>query len=145
MKQTISLPTRFALIGLAIFIPFAILGFFNLHQEFELAWLATPSNSKELFGGNRNLTDELALSGCIIGLLFMCFARTKNEDEFIMSLRLHAWQWAVAANFVLLLIAIWTVYDTHFLDFMVYNMLTVLIIFLLRFQYLLFRNRTVND
>jgi hypothetical protein len=145
MKQTISLPTRFSWIGLAVFVPFAILGFMNLYHEFEFPFLAFRTHSNGLFSGNQNLTDELALTGCIIGLLMMSFARTKNEDEFIMSLRLQAWQWAVLAHFVFLLLGIWLVYDMQFFYFMVYNMLTVLIIFNLRFRYLMIRNASAND
>lgn len=145
MKQTISLPTRFSWIGLAVFVPFAILGIMHLYQDFEFAFLAFRNKPNGLFGGNQNLTDELALTGSVIGLLMMSFARTKNEDEFIMALRLQAWQWAVLAQFVFLLIGIWLVYDMHFFYFMVYNMLTVLIIFILRFRYLLIRNASAND
>ncbi|MCU0395817.1 MAG: hypothetical protein MUF29_07895 [Chitinophagaceae bacterium] len=145
MNYTLSLPTRYTWIGLAVFLPCAVLGALHLHLNVELSWLSLPGKAGDLFHGNRNFTDELALSGAIVGLLLMSFARTRQEDEFIQSLRLQSWHWAVLANFVLLLIAIWTVYDSHFLEFMVYNMLTVPVIFLLRFRYLLYKNRSAND
>ncbi len=145
MKKIISLPPRSVWIGLAIFIPFSVLGFLSLNQDFEIGWLSVVIDKDKFFFGKQNLTDELALTGCIIGLLLMSFARTKNEDEFIQTLRLQAWQWAVLFHFVLLLVAIWTIYNEHFLTFMVYNMLTVLIIFLGRFHYLLYKNRLAND
>lgn len=145
MKRIISFPTQYKWIGLVLFVPFAVLGFLNLYQEFEISWLTFTVDTHKLFGGKQNITDELALTGCIVGLLLMSFARTKNEDEFIQMLRLQAWQWAVLLNFVVLLIAIWTIYNEHFLTFMVYNMLTVLAFFLVRFHYLLYKNRLAND
>jgi hypothetical protein len=145
MNGTISLPTRYTWIGLAVFLPCAILGALYLHFNVELPWLSLPKQASDLFHGNSNLTDELSLSGAIVGLLLMSFARTRHEDEFIQSLRLQSWHWAVLANFLMLIIAIWIVYDIHFLEFMVYNMLTVPLIFLLRFRYLLYKNRSAND
>jgi hypothetical protein len=145
MKGTISLPTRYTWIGLAVFVPCVILGALYLHLDVELPWLSLPKQTSDLFHGNRNLTDEISLSGTIVGLLLMSFARTRHEDEFIQSLRLQSWHWAVLANFLILIIAIWVVYDMHFLEFMVYNMLTVPVIFLLRFRYLLYKNRSAND
>ena len=145
MKRIISLPTKYKWIGLLLFVPFAVLGFLNLYQEFEFSWLTFVVDTNKLFGGKQNLTDELALTGCIVGLLLMSFARTSQEDEFIQMLRLQAWQWAVLSHFLLLMVAIWTMYIEHFLSFMIYNMLTVLIIFLGRFHFLLYKNRLAND
>lgn len=146
MKNAPLLAPRFRWIGLALFVPFAILGAFNLFQEFEFAFLDfRVSTSKMISASNQNLTDEVALTGCIIGLLLMSFARVRYEDEFIHSLRLEAWQWAVLIHFAVLLIGIWTVYDIGFLYIMIGNMLTVLVIFLLRFHYLLYRQRITQS
>jgi hypothetical protein len=145
MKTNMLLPQRSKWIGLAILLPFLCLGIFNLYHEFEFSWLAFKTGSKSLTAGNQNLTDELALTGIITGLMLMSFARVKNEDEFITALRLESWQWAVLIQFLLLLAAIWLVYDMHFMYFMIYNMLTVLVIFLVRFHYLLYHNRITHD
>jgi hypothetical protein len=145
MKRYLLLPARFRWIGLALLIPFAFLGIMSLYHDFEFSWLAVSTPNKGIFHSQQNLTDELALSGTIVGLLFMSFARTRFEDEFIHSLRLEAWQWAVVINYAVLFVAIWAIYDEHFFYFMVYNMLTVLLIFLLRFHFLLYRHRSANN
>ena len=145
MKKETLLPSKAFWLGLCITIPFAILGALSLYSEFEFPWLNTYIGEKDPFTANQNLTDEVALSGTIIGLLLMSFARTKGEDEYIRELRLQSWQWAVLINYIVLIVGIWLIYDTNFIYLMVYNMLTVLVIFLLRFRYLLFRNRSVND
>lgn len=141
MKSPILLSPRFRWIGLALFIPFAVLGALNLFQDFTLAMLDYRISTKSISASNQNLTDEVALTGCVLGLLMMSFARVRYEDEFIHSLRLEAWQWAVLIHFLVLLIGIWTLYDFGFLYFMICNMLTLLIIFLLRFHFMLYRHR----
>ena len=86
------------------------------------------------------------LINTIVGLLFIAggllvgFSKEKNEDEYISRLRLSSLLWAVLVNYALLSVAFVFVYDTAFLSVMVYNMFTVLIIFIIRFNYILFRS-----
>jgi hypothetical protein len=76
----------------------------------------------------------------IVGGILVGFSKEKNEDEYIANLRLSSLLWAVLVNYLLLLFAFLFVYGWVFLDIMIYNMFTVLIIFIARFNYLLFRN-----
>ena len=48
-----------------------------------------------MFDDKINFTDEMALTGIILALLFIAFASEKKEDEFINRTRLESWQWAV--------------------------------------------------
>ena len=144
MKQQLTLPHRFFFIGLGLLIPFSILGFINMYNDFEFAWLSHMGSKSDEFAG-KNFTDEVALTGTILALLFMSFARTKKEDEFIQQLRLRSWHWAILANFIFTIIGIWALYGADFLFFMYHNMLTILIFFLLRFLYLLFVNRSAKE
>jgi hypothetical protein len=89
--------------------------------------------------GDYNLTNELALTGLIIGLMMIAFSKERQEDEFINKLRLESLQWAVIINYILLLIATWFINGASFLQVMMYNMLTVLVIFIIRFHLLLIR------
>jgi hypothetical protein len=52
--------------------------------------------------------------------------------------------WATYANSGLLLLAIVLVYDLAFLQVMIFNMVTLLLIFLARFNFILFRNAKAN-
>ncbi len=94
---------------------------------------------------NINLTDELALSGIIISLLFIAFAREKTEDEYIAHTRLESLKWAVLINYILLLVATWLVHGFAYIDVMMYNMLTVLIIFIVKFNYTLNSNKKITS
>ncbi len=82
----------------------------------------------------------------IIGALLVSFSKEKNEDEFIAEIRLSSLLWAVWVSYILLLVAFLIVYGTPFFEIMVYNMFTVLIIFIVRFNYILYKNsKAVSD
>ena len=143
MKSKLLLPYRFKWIGLLLFVPFLVLGLLVMYGDFRLDFLDVDfGRSAGLFtSGNNNLTDELVLTGTIVSLLLIAFAKEKDEDEYLHFVRLESWQWAVLINFVLLILATWLFYDFDFLNVMVYNMLTVLVIFIIRFQYIVYRSK----
>ncbi|SOD78097.1 hypothetical protein [Spirosoma fluviale] len=153
MKTKWLFPHRFRLIGWLIFVPFTALGVANLYADFNLfarliskEFGAPVMKSTDVvsysFGFMDNFTDEIAAIGVIVGLLFIAFSREKIEDEMISQLRLEALQWSVYANYIILTIAILTVYEGAFLDVMMYNMFTVLLVFIIRFRWLIHRNNT---
>ena len=72
------------------------------------------------------------------------FSKEKNEDEYIANLRLSSLMWAVWVNYVLLLLCFIFVYGMGFLHVMIYNMFTVLIIFIGRFNLILFKNKMIS-
>lgn len=141
MKSKLLLPPQFKIPGILFLIPSVILGYLYRYHEFSFSFLFTGySKEDSLFDSkNYNLTDELALTGIIVGLLMIAFSRIKQEDEFIHFIRLESWQWAVVVNFFLLIVATWIFYGDNYFDVMIYNMLTIPILFIIRFQYLLFR------
>jgi hypothetical protein len=134
MHQPLLLPHRFKAIGLAVLLPSFVW------------WLLWTLDTYDLDVMNRHpyesYVEELIFTGLAVGLLMIAFAREKIEDEFIMTLRLQSLQWAVFANAAILLLANWIFYEDHFLSVMIYNMLTVLIIFILRFHYVLYRKKS---
>ena len=78
------------------------------------------------------------------GLLIM-FSKERAEDEFIQSLRMNALMWSILVHFVLLMIAFLGVYGLPFLGVVFYNTYTVLVIFILRFYYLLHKNGVLSS
>ncbi len=87
-----------------------------------------------------DLTNTVVGSLFIIGGLLVGFSREKKEDEFIANLRLTSLLWAVWVSYILLLLAFLFIYGAVFFSVMVYNMFTVLIIFIIRFNFLLYKN-----
>lgn len=141
MKQIKLFPHKFQRIGWILLIPFLTLGIANMFFEYNVEWLHFKVNtgSTEEFFSSHNFTDELAAVGLIITLIFIAFSKEKIEDEAIQFFRLEALQWAVYANYLVLIISIITVYGSTFFQVMTYNMFTVLVIFILRFRYILFQ------
>ena len=150
MKSNLLLPNKFKTIGWFILIPVSIVGIYLSLTGFESVEL----NSKvfalfnnKFFGKPEYLsfieTDiSLTLVGILflIGALLVSFSREKIEDEYIAKLRLSSLLWAVWVNYILLLLCFIFVYGMGFLTVMMFNMFTVLIIFIIRFNYLLFKN-----
>jgi uncharacterized membrane protein len=82
----------------------------------------------------------------IVGAIFVGFSKEKREDEFIAKLRLSSLLWAVFVNYILLLLSFAFVYGIAFINVMMYNMFTVMIIFIFRFNYILYKNsKSVSD
>ena len=145
MRSKLLLPSKFKWIGIALFIPFLIIGILNRYNGFQIEALTWYEIDNDIFTPVQNLTDELALSGLIISLLMIAFAREKQEDEFIHHNRLASWECAVLINFLLLLVATWIFYNEAFIDVMMYNFLTPLIIFIIRFHWVLARNKRSEE
>ena len=94
---------------------------------------------------SNNIIDEMALLVFLIGALLVGFSKEKVEDEFIAKLRSSSLMWAILINTIVLLLAIIFVYGIDFIDIMVYNMATPLVLFILRFNFLLFRNKSHEE
>jgi hypothetical protein len=144
MKSQLLLSNKYKKVGFLLLLPSILLGAFYRFANFEFAFLEFEKSNKEFLDKHVNLTDELALTGIIVALLFIAFAREKQEDEYINTIRLESLQWAVLINYVLLILATWLVHGFPYIDVMMYNMLTVLIIFIIRFHIVLRKNRITN-
>ncbi len=150
MYQKILLPAKYKRIGWWILLPSTIIGIILINMNVEPAWLNVnvfAILNEELMGKtqafvvtNTNVASTLIGVVFIIGALFVGFSKEKNEDEFIAQTRLYALLWAVFVNYILLIFALLFIYGMSFLSVMVYNMFTVIILFIIRFNYMLFKN-----
>ena len=147
MKSRLLLHPKYKLYGFLLFLASLALGLFVRFKDFEFGFLEINfgQTTSVKLDDKINLTDELALSGLIVSLLFIAFAKETNEDEFINRTRLESWQWAILSNYVLLLVATWAVHGLAFIDVMMYNMLTIPVIFILRFHYVLYKSKTYKE
>lgn len=87
------------------------------------------------------------LFSCLLigGGLLVMFSKEKVEDEFIQSIRMDALLWSVLVHFILLMIAFLSVYGLPFLSVVFYNTYTLLVVFILRFHYLLYKNGVLSN
>lgn len=118
-----------------------------LNSLIDMTWLNVPVFQQQLFGDNRwdwspvNLSVTIIGIGLIAGLSFVAFSKLKTEDEFTIQIRMESLQWAVYVNYGLLLLAFIFIYGLSFFNVMEYNMFTILIIFIIRFHWILYRQK----
>ena len=146
MKKLPLLPHVYQKVGKVLLLPFLALGIANSFWGYEIAWLRfRMGETKNIIDfANNNLTDELAAIGIIVSMMLIAFSREKTEDEAIQFFRLASLQWAVIVNYVVLAACILFVYGNWFFGVMVYNMFTILIIFIVRFRFVLHQHNKMS-
>ncbi len=148
MSKSLLLPNKYKKIGWFILIPSFLIGIFLTFSDYRPDWLNGKmlkvfhfwTDEKYFDIINVNFTNTIIGVLLIIGGLLVGFSKEKYEDEFISKIRFTSLLWAVLVNYILLLIAFVFVYEIEFFNVMIYNMFTVLIIFIVRFNYILFTN-----
>jgi hypothetical protein len=155
MTQSLLLPHRFKKIGWLLLIPATILGIYLISQGFSANLIHTKvfsffnspilSLSKHSYAPFSiiyvDVTNTIAGVLFLTASVFVGFSKEKKEDEFIEKLRLSSLLWAVWVSNILLLIGFLFFYELSFFYIMIFNMFTVQIIFIARFNYILFQNR----
>ncbi len=150
MKNNLLLPNKYKKIGWYILIPSTVLGIFISLTGFETEWLNVKvfailydrifDESKMFSFVKADITNTVTGVLFLIGAMLVGFSKEKTEDEFISELRLSSLLWSVWINYVLLFFAFIFIYGIPFFTVMVYNMFTVMIIFIARFNYILYKN-----
>ena len=155
MRTNYLLPNRFKKIGWLFFIPSAILGLFTLIYDWTPAILDVKVfglfideivGTKKYFGFiTNNILNELLGILVIISGLMVAFSKEKIEDEFISKIRLQSLVWATYWNYGILILAFLFVYDLSFLWVMIINMYTIIIFFIIKFNWSLVNlNKTLT-
>jgi len=79
------------------------------------------------------------------GLLLIAFSKEKIEDEQIAQLRLDSLQWAVYLNYAVFVICVLFIYGPSFITVVVFNIITLLVFFIIRFRWKIYRaNRSLS-
>ncbi len=151
MKTNYLFPNQFKRIGWFLFIPGIILGvvFLMSQSEYSILNVKVLSIAEQPFFGDtvfftfpeNNILDEITGILLIIGALLIAFSKEKAEDEFIAKIRLESLVWATYLNYGILVLTIIFVYDMIFFWVLVFNMFTVLIFFIIRFNWALYTSK----
>lgn len=80
----------------------------------------------------------------ICGLLMVGFSRLKIEDERTAQIRLESLQWGIYVNYFVLAVCTLVFYGLSYLSVIIYSMFTPLIIFVVRFYWLLYLKPVVE-
>ena len=145
MKLNYLFPNKFKKIGWFILIPSAILGLVTLILEYQPSFLDFKLPAffiSELFGDTKlfgmvtnNILNDMIGILIIISSLMAAFSKAASEDEYISKISLESLVWAGYVNYGILLVSFLIIYDISFLWVMLFNMFTILIFFIVRFNW----------
>ena len=165
MKTKFLLPYRLKAIGWIFFVPSAILLLIFLFKEsyfrplsfFDAKVLSLLPNGLSGNSGfvdpppfklaeiiSQNIFIDLVCIVCIAAGILVAFSKEKNEDEFIGKLRLESLVWATYATYAILIFSIIFFYEFTFLNVLMVNMFTLLAVFIVRFNFTLFKLKRQN-
>ena len=93
-----------------------------------------------------SLVDYIAIIGTILGAMLVTCSREKIEDEMVRQLRLNSLLVALYISYAVLIVCSLFVYGLDFLYVMIYNMFTILFVFMIVFRYRMWRlNKEMKD
>lgn len=153
MKTKYLFPHRYKKIGWVILIPSVLIGLITFFLDYEpgffdarvfTLWDEGFFESTKIFTfTDNNILNELLGVLIITSSILVGFSKEKHEDEFIAKIRLESLVWATYINYAILLIGLILVYGLSFMWVMVFNMFTILLIFIIRFHWAVYKlNRT---
>ncbi|MCL2289745.1 MAG: hypothetical protein FWC34_03450 [Bacteroidetes bacterium] len=173
MKKSYLFPNYLKKIGYCIAIPFIIILILNVcnvpylnfdFKTFGILVHSLPIFSSETIDGTTTMslsydmkesiwltTAKTNFQGTIvpvtiiIGLLLIAFSKEKIEDEMIVKIREQSLIWAVLVNFIILILGILFVFGFSYLYFLSFQIFFVLILFIAKFNFELYRfNKSVK-
>jgi hypothetical protein len=150
MKTRFLLPHYLKKIGWLLFVPSLFIGLYlwTTDADFDTIWTTEVFAiwSDPLFGKGQFFTitetgilDEILTLAIIVGGFFIGFSAHKDEDEFIGTLRTESLLWATYINAIIFLLATIFIYDLPYFSVLVFNAFTMILFFVVRFQFLLYR------
>ncbi|WP_338375454.1 hypothetical protein [uncultured Flavobacterium sp.] len=157
MKTRFLFPNSYKTLGWVLFVPSLILiissSVFNLSLDDYLT-IKVFSIYQETIGEvpgfftviTNSVSDELLTFGMILGGIFVGFSKLKVEDEMISKIRYESLVWATYLNYGLILFFALFIYGMPYLNVLFYNMFTLLLFFIIRFHYMIYKlNKTNQD
>ena len=121
--KTLLFPHRFKQIGWIIFAISAAIG----------AYILFTDNTDSY------LLNNIAIIGTCIGAILATCSREKVEDEMTEQIRLSSLLVALYINYAILIVCSLLIYDLDFLQVMLYNMFTILLIFMAVYHWKIWR------
>jgi len=154
MKTRFLFPNKFIRIGwILVGTSFIIALFFAIFSESKLLThvpvfcfydsgipLQDPKIQNPIMGFKYdNIRFELITILFVVGCIFIGFSRLKSEDEFTIKLRLESLLWSVYINYAIFFLSVIFIYGMIFIQIPFYSLLACLVIFIVRFYYVLYQ------
>lgn len=150
MKTRYLFPFKYKFIGWILLLIGLIFGVVSIINDFEeLNWtMKVFALFNDGFIGNANdnfswfednIFNELTSILIITGGLLVGFSKSKFEDEYISRVRMESLIWATYVNYGVLLLSVLFVFGGSFFNVMIFNMFTILLFFIVRFHFMLYK------
>lgn len=127
--KTLLFPHSFQRIGWIIFAISAAIGAYILF---------TDNTDSYLF-------NNIAIIGTCIGAILATCSREEVEDEMTGQMRLNSLLTALYINYAILIVCSLLIYDLDFLSVMLYNMFTILLIFMVVFRWKIWQVKKATE
>ncbi len=88
-----------------------------------------------------SLIEEIAMLGLLASLVFIALSREQDEDEMTAHIRMQSFVWSTWATSIVLAMGILFVYDLEFLTFMFLTMYLYLMLYIVKFNLAMHRER----
>ena len=149
MKKSYLLPVGFKKAGLWMVMPFFVLSVLCLcgvMDNVNLSVLTTKMPALVDYSGwfttnETNLIDEIAMLGLLASLVFIGLSREQDEDEMTAHVRMQSFVWSTWATSIIIALSILFVFDGHFLYFMFLAMYLYLMLYIVKFNLAMHRER----
>ena len=149
MKKSYLLPVGFKKAGLWMVVPFLVLCVLCLcgvMDELNLSILSVKIPALVDYSGwfttnETNLIDEIAMLGLLVSLVFIGLSRERDEDEMTAHIRMQSFVWSAWATSAVVALGIFFVYDLEFVTFMFVAMYLYLMLYAVKFNLAMCRER----
>lgn len=141
MNKVLLLPHSFKKIGWCIFVPTALLGILMAFDGFNGFPGTLLSDSTQISGTIDIWSNNVAIIGVLLGAVFITCSRERIEDELIGRIRLNALLVSLYCSVGTTVAATLLLYDFTYLNFMIFNLCLLPVLFLIIEQIMLLRFR----
>lgn len=155
MKTHFLFPNQFKIIGWLLFVPSIILVISLLLSRISIddylqvkvfAIYADKFMGKQTFLKviTNGILDEILTITTIVGGLLVGFCKMKTEDEMISKIRYESLVWSTYLNYGLILFFTIFIYGIPYMNVLIHNLFTLLLFFIIRFHYMIFKLNKVS-
>jgi len=151
MKARFLFPNSCKRLGWIILLPSSVLGIAVLFFDVQFGFLDGKAftifyqglNGNPMWFGliSENYTNTLTGVLFLLSAMLVVFSKEKTEDEFIARVRLESLVWATYVNYAILIFCFLFFFQFEFMLVMIFNMFTILVFFIIRFQFVLYRSK----
>ncbi len=152
-KAKLFLPNYFKIVGIALLIPGIIAVvlrfYYSIKPEFlnvkVFAVYSIYIDTKYFKVISNNISEEIVALLILTGLFFIALSQEIIENEDLVFIRLHSFILSVYLNFIFILFSLFFVFGIAFIQVLMLNMVSFLVIYIIIFNIYLYRYKSAAN